>query len=352
MRIYLLEANGRTNTGEYVKNISNAIKMLSPKVFTSVNNVHKEASIEAFYNYGSTKRLVKKLSYYFLGWLRILLYFLTKSNKDSNIFHTHWFRFSPVDFIFLFMIKVFTNTKHIHTVHNLLPHEKRFYDNYFHKKIYKNSDVLIFHNETNKIDFISHFKLKKKFKIIPHYSYVPQSAKTKEIEKSILFFGNIRRYKNLELFLESVADLEGAHVTVAGTPEYDISMLKNEYAQIHWKLGWVSDEEMHQLFSMHQLVVLPYLKIDNSGLIHLAMSYGKAVIASDLPMFKEIIGKNQRGLLFESNNLSDLRDKIKILLANYKLREKLGNSARELMQTKHSLNEIGNELKSIYSSIN
>ncbi len=354
MCYYILEANGKTNTGEYVLNITNSIKDLNPKVFTSNDSFHKENAIDLFAKYGTTSYLPIKLFYYFRGWIRIFLYFLQQSKMRRCVLHTHWFRFSPIDYVFLILVKTFTNTKLVHTAHNLLPHEKKFFDYFFHRKLYKICDFVIFHNMVNKVDFQNLFNLDVRCEIVPHYSYVSkETAKDKAVENSILFFGNIRPYKNLELFLESTSNIEKRlYITVAGKPEYDINKLTIKYNRIHWILDWISEDELKEIFLKHQIVVLPYSKIDNSGLIHLAMSYEKAIIASDLPMFEEILGKNERGLLFKTGSKEDLKDKIEILLEDGELQKKLSKSAKDLMLSKHSLEKIGRELKKIYNSLN
>lgn len=353
MEIFFLEANGKTNTGGYVKNICDAVGQLQPRVFTSRSNFHGNNSIRVFGKYGSTKYIVLKVLYYLIGWYKIKRQLKKASKKTIIIFHTHWFRLSPVDYHFLKGIKTRnSNIRLVHTVHNLLPHEPKFYDHRFHDAIYRMSDLLIFHNSVNITDFNNKFQDIKTKKIrIPHYAYrVDIDKKNKVIPKSILFFGNIRPYKGLEILIEAVRDLD-CYVTVAGQPEYNIDEIVRRNPQIRFELTWISDDRLKELFSTHAIVVLPYKDIDNSGLVYLAMSYGKVVVASDLNMFKEIISDRVNGLLFEKNNSEDLQSKLHEFLENPDLLCKIGQNAKNLMGTEYSLSNIGDKLVKAYVNI-
>ncbi|MFT7237010.1 MAG: glycosyltransferase involved in cell wall biosynthesis [Cyclobacteriaceae bacterium] len=298
---YILEPNGKTNTAKYVSNI-----IVAEKIFTSRKNIYDdENEVVVFGNYGVSKGL-KKLVYYLVGWFKIV-----STVKINDIFHYHWLKLSFMDFFFLRILKS-RGIIIVGTVHNILPHETKFFDFYFFRKIYGISDSLIFHTKGIYQSYCKSFPAPLSYHIIDHYFDKVKIEKKLENPHHILFFGNIRPYKGLEILIESLDKIsyDGEwEVTIAGQVEYDIDLLiesQNKRANIHWLINYIPDNEVELLFNKAGVVVMPYLKIDTSGLLYLAKSYGKLIIAPKLGIFEENIDNGENGILFEVGNAVDL----------------------------------------------
>lgn len=54
---------------------------------------------------------------------------------------------------------------------------------------------------------------------------------------------------------------------------------------------YVPDSKVPVYFGAANIVVLPYMRASQSGIAHIAMSFGKPVIASDVGGLKESLGK-------------------------------------------------------------
>jgi glycosyltransferase involved in cell wall biosynthesis len=80
--------------------------------------------------------------------------------------------------------------------------------------------------------------------------------------------------------------------------------------QIHLHNRYISDQERDALFKACDALVIPYRRIYNSGVLMMGLSYGKTVIASDLPANREIVQNGVNGYLFEDGNPSDLAQNI------------------------------------------
>jgi glycosyltransferase involved in cell wall biosynthesis len=76
---------------------------------------------------------------------------------------------------------------------------------------------------------------------------------------------------------------------------------------------FIPDQERDLLFKACDLVVLPYRRIYNSGVLMMALSYGKTVLASDLPANREIVQNGINGYLFETGNAKSLFQNIQNL---------------------------------------
>jgi len=363
--VYHLEANGKTNTGEYVNKVLEASKLhfthdIEIKVFTSNQSFYSSQSVlPLFREYGTASNNFLKLYYYFTGFLKIFLHL--RKEVNSSVLHLHWLKFSVFDFFILSFIRSFTNTRLIFTVHNVLPHEHNFIDRYFYPLIYKKIDAFTFHSKS------SHNRLKQElnvqvenFELIPHYGYEVGDVPVQTNENSLLFFGTIRDYKGLDVLLDACNKLPKKlkwNLNIYGKPEINLDELKAYVARnnlsdrIQWNTGWIEEEKMDEIFLSHDIVVLPYKEIDNSGLLHLAMSYGKPVIASRLGSLMDLIKDEENGILFEANNSDDLTRCISKLLKDEDLKIRLGNNARKLMETDHSIDRVGELHYQLYKKV-
>jgi glycosyltransferase involved in cell wall biosynthesis len=133
-------------------------------------------------------------------------------------------------------------------------------------------------------------------------------------ELELLFFGLVRPYKGLDILLDAMQLLkrDGVSLTIAGEFWQDLEETK---ARIN-RLGsgnsvelisrYVDETEMAELFHRADAIVLPYRAISGSGVVALAFHYRKAVIASDLPGFAEIVLDGETGWLFRSGDAAEL----------------------------------------------
>ncbi|RPJ54008.1 MAG: glycosyltransferase, partial [Acidobacteria bacterium] len=107
----------------------------------------------------------------------------------------------------------------------------------------------------------------------------------------LLFFGNIRRYKGLEVFLralEIVKQEMSVEAIVAGEFYMDSGPFKALAGRLGlddsvvWKDRYIPNEEVPPIFEQADLVVLPYLHATQSGVVPLAYRFGVPVVASDV----------------------------------------------------------------------
>ncbi len=138
----------------------------------------------------------------------------------------------------------------------------------------------------------------------------------------LLFFGQIKNAKGLDTLLKAVAVTEGNYkLIIAGRVregswsqyEKTISSL-NIANRIIPVIRFINDRERDFLFSISHAIILPYTRIYQSGVLLMAMSFPKTVIASDLPPNTDIVSHMKNGLVFRAGDAADLSEKIKYLL--------------------------------------
>jgi glycosyltransferase involved in cell wall biosynthesis len=72
---------------------------------------------------------------------------------------------------------------------------------------------------------------------------------------------------------------------------------------IKLNLNYLDDDQIQYFLNAADVVVLPYKKLTNSGVLFLAMSFGKPVICSDQGSASEII-KDNFGILCKKGELA------------------------------------------------
>lgn len=107
--------------------------------------------------------------------------------------------------------------------------------------------------------------------------------------------------------------------------------------------GWVDD--IRGAYAAGDVYLFP-TKAENQGIAVLeAMACGKAVILSDIPVFREFYTDGEDCLLCETT--AEYREALERLAADPDLRERLGENARETAR-EHSLDRVADELQEAY----
>lgn len=133
----------------------------------------------------------------------------------------------------------------------------------------------------------------------------------------------------LPIVARSVPDIR---VLVAGPGESE-DVIKGVDPQLRNRisfLGRISDEEKTDFLSSVSLYVAPNTGGESFGIILAeAMAAGAAVVASDIPAFAALLGNGKYGALFESENATDLAQKMIELLRDDTKRSELALVGQE-----------------------
>ena len=154
--------------------------------------------------------------------------------------------------------------------------------------------------------------------VFPHpvFDDVPSATGklARRTDLELLFFGLVRPYKGLDILLDAMKLLKRGDVslTIAGEFWQGLEETKAQIDRLSSKNSielisrYVDEAEMAELFHRADAIVLPYRAISGSGVVALAFHYRKAVIASDLPGFSEVVRNAETGWLFKSGDATDL----------------------------------------------
>jgi glycosyltransferase involved in cell wall biosynthesis len=217
-----------------------------------------------------------------------------------------------------------------YVVHDLFPHEmkktslrgwiNRKYTNWGYRAILEKADFL---------NTSSNEQVKGIQKMFPYkkvqYTHFP-SLVTKTIadgcsvlpelvgvENYLLFFGNVNTYKGVDLLCNTFGNsnemFEKYRLVIAGSGR-NTGINEKNIIRIN---RFIEDEEIAELFKKAILVVYPYRSASMSGVLSLASYFGRPILVSDIPFFKEYDdGKSL--IYFKSEDIADQKEKIMDLL--------------------------------------
>lgn len=200
-----------------------------------------------------------------------------------------------------------THTPTIITVHNPAPHETLKLANRVQNSLYRLADTIVLHDNYG-LKFIPKIE-RHKVAIIPHGAQIKRDfAAHKDIHgrRYILFFGNIRPYKGLEVLIEAWASIHhrfpdtklvvagrlwsgqsfGGRVSarILGTRKLAKKILDAQAQhsdKIDFRLHFIEDTELDILISNARLAVFPYERFSGqSGAATRCASLGTPIVAS------------------------------------------------------------------------
>lgn len=292
---------------------------------------------------------------------------------DSKVLHVQWWAqpLAPIFFTILLIARV-RDRKTLITVHNVEPHEKNRLSAFINKVVFSLGDEFIVHNERSKKCISQSFNIDmNRIHVVPHGILKLETSQTlskmdaREVlkinsnDKVLLFFGNIRDYKGLDVLLEAMSFLlekmEGLKLIIAGNPwvkwgKYEeIIEKKGLTDRIIKNLGFIEPEEVNVFFSASDLVVLPYKYFEaQSGVGTLAISYGKPMLVTDVGGLPDLV-MNERAIALP-NDAEDLALKIANILQDEQLYNDLEEKSVKLA-SEYDWGTIASKTVHIYESL-
>ncbi|WP_242648626.1 glycosyltransferase [Cognatishimia maritima] len=206
-------------------------------------------------------------------------------------------------------------------VHNVADHEQASWKSMLSRCQLSNADKFITHSQAL-AKSLSELQPGTPSVFSPHPVFdtlpQPEGRLTREQNIELLFFGIIRPYKGLDLLLKAIAKSgrRDLRLTIAGQfwqNEKDTTELIDRLGisdLVELRSRFIDDREAAALFQRADAVVLPYRSVTGSGVVATAFHYGRAVIATRLPGFAEIVKDGETGWLFSPNSIDELADHI------------------------------------------
>lgn len=231
----------------------------------------------------------------------------------------------------------------------------------FQSQQYQRADRVIVHSEAIRCQLVESCGVpEEKIQTIPLGA--TQSGRywgeTKEEEQAhtILFFGRIWDYKGLQYLIEAEPlisqQVPDVHILIAGVGEpfekYERMMVHRGRFTVYNQ--YIPDDMAARLFREASVIVLPYIEASQSGVIPVAYSFGKPVVATTVGGIPEMVQDGATGYLVPPRDVPSLARAIVDLLKNVDLREKMGRNALAKAQAELSFTTIANRTYQAYQA--
>jgi len=173
------------------------------------------------------------------------------------------------------------------------------------------------------------------------------NEKDTSFEKYILFVGVLYKIKGVSYLVRAFSKIEKQFPDfklkiVGDGPEKDNLKEQAKKLGIENKiefLGKLNLEETKDVMKHCYLLCLPSVSEGLPRVIMEAMALSKPVVASNVGGIGEIVKNGETGFLFEKENMDDLTDKLKKIIANDELMKQMGERAGEFARKYFSIDE-------------
>ncbi|WP_077231313.1 glycosyltransferase [Methyloversatilis thermotolerans] len=210
------------------------------------------------------------------------------------------------------------------TVHDLLPHYPRRWSKLEMRFFYRSFDGAVVHSK-RQAEGMRALGLDMPLLVVPHGVYdlfntrgLTQAEARRELPElsadrfTALFFGFLDHRKGIAEFIDAAVRLresEDFQFVVAGKAEQRPVVLDAlERARTAGNVlvhdFMIPHEDVQRYFAACDVVVLPYLEGTTSGVLKLAMAFGKPIICTDIGDFPETL-ESWPGLMVDSERLVD-----------------------------------------------
>lgn len=324
--------------------------------------------VELFFKgiYGADSKLKRALRY-MKGLLRALS---DARARGARIAHFHLFHTTALEWISLKTARLY-GLKTVLTVHDV---ESFSGDSYkgLARRIYSLADLLIVHNRISYQALCeSAPDVSSKTVIIPHGNYInyiigditrAQARKKLGIDDKghlLLFWGQIKEVKGLDILLEALPKVVKADpdikLVIAGKVWKDDFTRYDELIKKHGLDGniirhirYIPDAEAGYYFNAADIVILPYRKIYQSGVLLMALSYGRPVVVSDLPGMTEAVEDGKTGFVFRSGDPEALAGKITAAVCDNQLTDRIAEAGFQMVKRDFDWYAIGTKTAEAY----
>lgn len=257
------------------------------------------------------------------------------------------------------------------TVHDLLPHDTAERYRELFRMLYGSVDKLICHSAHVAERLEREFGVPcERIHVIPHGPFfydLPAGADAGQVraryglsrqQQIVLWQGILFPYKGLDLLLQAWTEVErdneNATLLVVGTGSAELlDGTRAQVAQLGLRrvvldLRFTSTSELTELYRAASVVVYPYRAITTSGALATGVALGKAIVASDLPAFRELLTDGEDALLVRAGDTEALADAVTRVLRNSDLRERMESAMQRRDYGASSWKHIAAATEAVY----
>jgi glycosyltransferase involved in cell wall biosynthesis len=283
-----------------------------------------------------------------------------RRDADADVVHYQWLTLPALDVQLLPPLR-----PRAMTAHYILPPSPSRARVIATRRVFDEMDAVVAHSEHSARRLRDEVGLDEaKVRVIPHgaFDYLTRLPEEKPLPAElagaegpvILCFGLLRPYKGIEVLLEAFGRVEGAELWIVGNPRMDVEPLQRLAAEapgrVRFLTRFVEEAEIPAIFRRADLVVLPYLDAEHSGVLYTALAFAKPLVLSAVGGFPEVAATGAARLV-APGEADYLAATLVDLIGDEAARRELAEAARVAAAGPFSWEETGRRTIELYREL-
>jgi glycosyltransferase involved in cell wall biosynthesis len=283
---------------------------------------------------------------------------------DADVVHYQWLTIPSLDVHLLP-----PRRPRVMTAHYILPPRPSRRQLRSARRVFGAMDAVVAHSEHSAARLRNEVGIDPgRVRVIPHgaFDYLTRLPEEKplpaELEGAdgpvVLCFGLLRPYKGIENLLESfgrvAAGNPDAELWIVGNPRMDIEPLRRQAsaagARVRFVTRFVDEAEIPAIFRRADLVALPYLDAEHSGVLYTALAFGKPLLLSAVGGFPEVAAAGAARLV-PPGDIAALAATLTELIADEAARAELAAAATRAAAGPYSWDEAARQTLDLYREL-
>jgi glycosyltransferase involved in cell wall biosynthesis len=274
--------------------------------------------------------------------------------RQADVRHYQWLPLEPLDALLLPPTR-----PRVLTVHNVLRRERSS------GRLARAMDALVVHTRAGAQLLAERTSVDPgRIHVIPHGAFAHLTTQADEAPLPpelaavegpvVLCFGVVRPYKGVEVLLDAFRDVEGAELWVVGRPlgvSLDALRERAGGARVRFVARYVGDREAPAFLRRADVLALPHLNVDVSGVLFAGLAFGKAMVLSDVGGFGELAREHAIGRLVAPGDPAALAAALTALLTAPQERARLEQAARAAAQGPFSWDRVAEQTLALYREL-
>jgi glycosyltransferase involved in cell wall biosynthesis len=253
---------------------------------------------ERFYRRGAARGLKARARLPFKAAEHLPDMLRFRREAEADVVHYQWLTVPALDRHLLPPLR-----PRVMTAHYILPPSASRRQVALARRTFDSMDAVVAHSEHSAARLREEVGLDPaKVRVIPHgaFDYLTELSEEKPLPAElagaegpvILAFGLLRPYKGIEHLLEAFRRVEGAELWIVGNPRMDVGPLRElaerAAGRARFVTRFVEDAEIPAIFRRADLLALPYLDAEHSGVLYTGLAFGKPLVLSAVGGFPEV----------------------------------------------------------------
>ncbi len=227
-------------------------------------------------------------------------------------------------------------------------------------------DRLIVHTEQGRSRLLAHGEGTDRVTVMPHgllgRASAAAAADAMQGEITFLLFGKIKPYKGADLLIEAFARMDPvlraqSRLRIVGKPYMDLEPLHcmaqrlGVAERVAIEPRFVGDAEVGGIFAPGVIASFPYREIEASGVLSLAITFGRPILAARLGGFIEAVQDGEHGVLVPPEDVAALSAAMSRFVANRDFAAACAARVRALTTSVPTWPEIARRTVALYASL-